>query len=171
VKSICETPSLDFGALPLAQLISICYTPASLERRPADHYARAAVNEASLIAGHGIDGDVKASRGKRQINFLCAEVVKQLESQGFRTDSGALGEQLVIAGLPRESLAEGVRLRLGATAVIEITTPRTPCSRFAHIQGKTIEAAWGRLGYLARVVEGGAIVIGAPVEVLAGDCP
>src|SRR5262245_39800042 len=134
---------------PVAQLISICYTPATLERRPADDYARAAFGQANLLADHGIEGDVKSRGGKRQLNFFCAEMVEQLKKEGFRTGPGELGEQLVIAGLSPESLTVGVRLRLGESAVIEITTPRTPCSRFAHIQGKTIEQAWGRLGFMA----------------------
>jgi MOSC domain-containing protein YiiM len=71
-----------------------------------------------------------------------------------------MGEQLVLAGVDLAFLVPGSRLRLGATAVIEVTLSRTPCDRFAHIQGTSIESAEGKLGVMARVVVGGEIAVG-----------
>jgi MOSC domain-containing protein YiiM len=147
------------------QIVSITYRPADIEQRPEDHYARVAVERATLIEGRGIAGDTKGHGGNRQLNVLLAEAVAGLRAEGFRTAPGELGEQLVIAGLEPGLLAVGARLRLGEAAVIEVTTPRTPCSRFEHIQGKPIKAAWGKLGAMARVVCGGAIAVGAEVAV------
>jgi MOSC domain-containing protein YiiM len=92
-----------------------------------------------------------------------AEDVEGLRQDGFRTAPGELGEQLVIAGLAPGALAPGARLRLGASAVIEVIKPRTGCSRFAHIQGRPIKVARGRMGVMARVVCGGAVAVGDAV--------
>ena len=150
----------------MPHLVSIAYRPADIEQRPQDRYARVPVERAKLVEGHGIDGDTKGRFPKRELNVILAEIVEQLRAEGFRAAPGELGEQLVIAGLGPDVLTPGVRLRLGETAVIEITAPRTPCSRFAHIQGRTIKSARGRIGVMARVVCGGDIALGDAVAVV-----
>jgi MOSC domain-containing protein YiiM len=144
-------------------LVSITYKPATVEQRPPDHFARVALERAALVEGRGIDGDTKGRGGDRQLNVMLAEIVERLHADGFRTAAGELGEQLVIAGLGPDALAPGARLRLGDAAVIEITMSRTGCSRFAHIQGKSIQDASGKMGAMARVVCGGEIAVGAAV--------
>ncbi len=149
----------------MAHLVSIACTPADIEQRPPDRYARVAVDRALLVERMGIEGDTKGCGGRRQLNVMLAETVERLRVEGFRTTAGELGEQIVIAGLDPESLAAGVRLRVGETAVIELTYPRTPCSRFARIQGKAKESARGRIGFMARVIASGEIVVGSLVRV------
>src|SRR4051812_23103117 len=146
----------------MAHLTSIVYKPADVERRPAGRFSRVPLNRAVLVAGHGIDGDTKGRFEGRELNVMRAEAVEQLKAEGFFTAPGQLGEQLVIAGLPADALADGARLRLG-DAVIEVVKGRTPCTRFAEIQGKTVKQAWGRLGVMARVVAGGAVAVGDAV--------
>ncbi len=148
----------------MPHVVSIAYRPADIEQRPPDRYGRVAAERATLIEERGIDGDTKSRGGKRQLNVMRAETVEGLRADGFRTEPGELGEQLVIAGLEEDALTTGARLRLGDTVVLEITEPRTPCGRFAHIQGKTIKEAWGRIGAMARVVCGGEVAVGAEVR-------
>jgi MOSC domain-containing protein YiiM len=149
----------------MSTIVSIAYTPADVERRPRDQYARVAVQQAVLVEEQGIAGDVKSRGGKRQLNVMRAEMVEQLRAEGFRAAPGELGEQLVIAGLDPVALTPGTCLQLGGSAVIEVTEPRTPCGRFAHIQDCPVEAGQGRIGAMARVVHGGEIAIGASVRV------
>jgi MOSC domain-containing protein YiiM len=94
---------------------------------------------------------------------MLAEFVSQLQAEGFRAAPGELGEQIVLAGLDPGSLAEGVRLRLGKSAVIEFINLRTGCSRFEHIQGRPKTSVAGRLGFMARVIQGGEIALGDEV--------
>jgi MOSC domain-containing protein YiiM len=154
--------------LALAYVVSIAYTPEDVERRPADRFARVAVQGATLIAEQGIEGDVKGRGGGRQVNVLRAEDVAWLRAQGFHTAPGELGEQIVIAGLGSEALAVGRRFHLGESAVIEATELRSGCARFSHIQGRPKEAANGRIGFLARVLQGGDVAVGDRVSV---ECP
>src|SRR6266699_893162 len=98
------------GLMP--HLASIAYKPADREHRPKHRYSRAAVERAERVAGHGMDGDVKAGPGDRQLNVMLAEAVEKLLAEGFHTAPGELGEQLVIAGLPEEAATAGVRLRV-----------------------------------------------------------
>jgi MOSC domain-containing protein YiiM len=153
----------------MPHVVSICYKPAGVEQRPADHFARLVVAEAVLVEGHGIDGDAKGGRdkhgtNKRQLNVMFAETMAGLRAEGFKAAPGELGEQIVVAGLDESALTPGTRLALGGSAVIEVTLPRTGCDRFAHIQGKPKEIARGRLGIMARVVTGGTVRTGDEVR-------
>src|SRR5207237_263547 len=103
---------------------------------------------------------------QRQINVMSAEALHVLADEGFKTRPGELGEQIVIEGLDVNALPVGARIRLGATAIIEVTMPRTGCDRFEHIQGKFKGLVRGRLGAMVRVVAGGPIAVGDPASIV-----
>lgn len=149
-----------------ARVVSIVYTPfKTAERRPQGHYARVAAERVTLAEFKGIVGDAKGGSGKRQLNIMSAETLDRLNEEGFQTDPGEMGEQIVVSGIELESLPVRSRFRLGA-AVVEVTLPRTGCDRFERIQGMPKESVKGRLGVLAKVVTGGEVAVGDPVELL-----
>jgi MOSC domain-containing protein YiiM len=151
---------------PKPRVVSIVFTPRDLEvRKPQDRYARVAVERVPLVEFHGIEGDAKGGSGDRQLNIMRAETLAELASEGFQTAPGAMGEQLVIAGLDPAALVIGTHLKLG-TAIIEVGIPRTGCARFEMIQGKPKQTAKGRLGVMARVIAGGELAVGDSVEVM-----
>jgi MOSC domain-containing protein YiiM len=150
----------------MARVVSIVYTPRDVEvRRPMGHFARVPLDRARLVEFRGIEGDLKGGTGERQLNVMVAEAIEGLRAEGFKGDPGELGEQIVIAGVPTESLVPGARLQIGE-AVIEVGIPRTGCARFEAIQGKPRQSAAGRLGVMARVVTGGEVAVGDEVLVL-----
>lgn len=155
----------------MPHIVSIAYTPRDAERRPTDHYARVPVDQAVLVEQRGIEGDVKATGGARQINVMFAEVLAVLAVEGRKAGAGQMGEQIVLAGVDATTMSPGTRLRLGTSAVIEVTIPRTGCARFEYIQGTSKHSVQGRLGVLAQVVGGGPIAIGDQVEVVAEGDP
>jgi MOSC domain-containing protein YiiM len=154
------------------RVVSIVYTPADVpDLRPEDRYARVTVDRVRLVEGHGIEGDRKGGRGRRQLNVMAAETLADLAAEGFKTTPGEMGEQLVVAGVDSSRVTVGTRVRIG-TAVIEVTLPRTGCSRFEHIQGgKSKRSVTGRLGVMAKVVEDGEVAVGDAVEVLPPPAP
>ena len=151
------------GGMP--RVAAISYSPKSDEPRPEDHYHRLSCASAVLVADHGIEGDRKGAGGKRQLNVMSAEMLVVLRDEGFKTDPGEMGEQIVLEGIDIDRLADGTRLRIGDSAVIEVGFPRTGCSRFERIQGKFKGLVRGRLGMMVRVVHGGQIAVGDPVEI------
>jgi MOSC domain-containing protein YiiM len=150
----------------MAHVVSVAYTPRGVERRPTDRYARVAVERVTLVEQRGIEGDLKGSGGSRQLNVMRAETLAELAAEGRNTGPGEMGEQLVIAGLDPAAFAEGTRLQLGESAVIEVGIPRTGCGRFEYIQGAAKQSVAGRLGVLARVVAGGEVAVGDDVTVV-----
>ncbi|RMF79587.1 MAG: MOSC domain-containing protein [Chloroflexi bacterium] len=151
----------------MAQIVSITYKPAHIESRPADRFARASLPEAKLIAGQGIEGDVKGGKHPdRQLNVVSQQSFAKLAAAGFDVSPGQLGEQLVISALHLEILEPGTHLQLGDEAVIEIVKKRYPCSRFETVQGRKKALAMSRIGIMARVITGGIIRIGDAVNMI-----
>jgi MOSC domain-containing protein YiiM len=151
---------------PMPTIASIAIKPEGMESRPADRFARVAVESAELVAGRGIAGDRKAGRLDRHLNVMSRETLDGLQSDGARAGPGETGEQLVFAGIDVDRLGPGTRLRLGRAAVIEVVQRRQPCGRFEQIQRMTIKTAWGRLGVMCRVLEGGPIRLGDEVDIV-----
>ena len=148
----------------MPHIVSIVFKPIDLENQPAERFSRVSVERAELISGHGIAGDTMGGSKNRQLNIMQSETVAELHKEGFRTGPGELGEQIVIAGLLPEEWTSGVRLRLGKSAVIDLISLRKGCARFAHIQGRPATLSEGRIGFMARVVQGGEIAVGSRVK-------
>jgi MOSC domain-containing protein YiiM len=132
-----------------------------------DTFARIPVDAVRLIAGHGIEGDAKAGRNpRRQLNLLSCSWLEARAADGFRTEPGAFGEQLVVEGLEVDDLLRGQRLRLGDEAQIAITFPRTGCLRLDAAQPDRADFSGEHIGMLAPVVTGGTIRVGGPITLL-----
>jgi hypothetical protein len=105
----------------------------------------------------------------RQVHLIPSELFDPLRKFGFDVRAGDLGENITTIGLDLECLPLGTVLRLGASAILELTGLRTPCvliDRFkAGLKDRLQGGAPGprfRAGVMAVVSEGG--------EVALGDC-
>ena len=152
----------------MAQIYSIVYQPEDspfLESQP--NYVRIPLEEATLIAGHGIQGDQKAGHHPdRQLNLLSFEWLQKVGKQGYRTKPGEFGEQIILTGVVLDALNPGARMRLGSQAVVEIVKPRTGCDRLQAAQPMPVKDL-GSVGMMARVVQGGEIRTGDAVHLIA----
>ena len=149
----------------MAQIYSIVYQPSDKKYgSPNGDYIRVPLQQAMLIADHGIEGDAKAGKNpNRQLNLLSLSWLERLKPLGYRTDPGQFGEQIIIKDMDVGELQPGDRLRLGQTATIEITKARTGCERLSAAQGQSNEAFENQVGMLARVITGGEITVGTAV--------
>jgi len=148
----------------MGSIYSIVYQPADREYGSrSEGFIRVPVQQANLIAGHGIEGDRKAGhQADRQINLLSREWLLQLKDVGYRIEPGQFGEQLTLVGIDLEQLKLGERLQLGATACIEIRRVRNPCDRLQASQQLAIDGLKA-IGVMGTVVTGGTIRVGDPV--------
>jgi MOSC domain-containing protein YiiM len=146
------------------RIVSIAWTPQHLERKPPRQFAREAADRGYMIAGFGLEGDVKGGVEGRHLNIMLADDVRNLQADGYRTAPGELGEQIVIEGIAH--LPIGGQLRLGPSAIIAIEEVREPCGRFENVQGFPKERAVNRIGYMATVVASGPIAVGDEVQLL-----
>lgn len=151
----------------MAHITSIVMQPINVDYgERLDYFIREPVQAATLIAGHGIKGDRKAGhQPNRQLNLLSESWLDHVKSLGYKTAPGAFGEQITISGLAVEKLKPGDRLLFDDSAVIEITKPRTGCSRLEIAQGQSIKGI-GFIGMLAKVITDGPVRVGSMVTLI-----
>lgn len=138
-----------------------------------------------LLAGLGVEGDAHMGRrvkhrsrvaqdpeqpNLRQVHLIHDELIAELRAAGFAVAPGAMGENVTTGGIDLLGLPEGARLRLGETAVIELTGLRNPCGQLDRFQKGLMQAVLDRdeAGNLVRKAGVMAIVV-AGGEVAAGD--
>jgi MOSC domain-containing protein YiiM len=124
-------------------------------------------SEARLIADFGLEGDRHAGRPERQVSILNAETVIELAQAGMPVEPGVLGENITVEGVPVMQLPDGSRLRIGE-AELEITGDRPACRELLEVHKNALKALVGRTGKMARVVRGGTVRPGDPIELVGG---
>jgi MOSC domain-containing protein YiiM len=70
----------------------------------------------------------------RQVHLMHAELFDELRARGFELRPGDLGENVTTSGIDLLGLPAHTRLHLGATAVVEVTGLRNPCSQMDGFQ-------------------------------------
>jgi MOSC domain-containing protein YiiM len=124
------------------------------------------LQEATLRAGYGIEGDRKGGNPKRNLNVMDQETQAKLAGESYPTGPGILGENLILDGVQFDRQNPGTRIRIGADAVVEFVELRNGCHKLIPLDSRLPDGAQGRLGTMARVIEGGTIRIGDAVMVL-----
>jgi MOSC domain-containing protein YiiM len=121
--------------------------------------------EGHLIVDFGLEGDRHAGRPLRQLSILNVETVTELKLAGMPVGPGVLGENITVEGLPVMQLTDGERLRIGETE-LEITGDRPACKELLEVHRDALKAMVGRTGKMARVVRGGTVRPGDPIELI-----
>ena len=124
------------------------------------------VEEAFLSKGHGLQGDAHAGPWHRQVSFLAAESIEAARQQGLEVGFGAFAENIATVGIDWKNLPIGFRVRLGATAVVEITQIGKECHNRCAIYYQAGDCIMPREGVFGRVLEDGLVRCGDPVELL-----
>lgn len=154
----------------MAQIKSIVYQ--SLDQGYTDgrfdHFIRVPAQEAALKKDHGIEGDAKAGhQSKRQLNLITADWLEDRQADGYKTSPGEFGEQIILDGIAYSEFKIGMRLQIGGQAVIELTKPRTGCTRLEEVQGKPLSDETKKaIGWLACILKSGKIRVGDEVKTL-----
>lgn len=121
--------------------------------------------EGNLITDFGLEGDRHAGRPLRQVSILNAETVSELANAGMPVEPGVLGENITVEGVQVMQLDDGARLRIG-DAELEITGDRPACRELLGVHKDALKAMVGRTGKMARVVRGGTVRPGDPIELI-----
>lgn len=119
------------------------------------------VTTANLIANLGIEGDKHASAAsKRQVLLADKEA---LDAVGVLP--GTIKENVTVEGADVMRLPAGTRIRLGRSAVLEITEVCEPCFRMDEIREGLMAELEGRRGMVSRVLTGGTIKVGDSIAI------
>ena len=158
-------------------------------------FGKPARDSIRLLAGLGVDGDAHCGEtvkhrsrvavdptqpNRRQVHLLHAELLDELNAAGFDVAPGQLGENVLTRGLDLLALPTGARLRLGRTALVEITGLRNPCAQIEAFRPGLLKAVLGRdaegrivrkAGIMGIVLEGGEVLPGDGVSVTLAPQP
>ncbi|MBC3991717.1 MOSC domain-containing protein [Streptomyces sp. AC563] len=145
--------------------------------------------EITLVAGLGVEGDAHlgvtvqhrsrvaqnpTQPNLRQVHLLQSELFPDLAAAGFTVRPGDLGENVTTSGVDLLGLPVGTLLRLGATAVVEVTGLRNPCRQIDGFSDGLLKRVVGRdadgrvvrkAGVMSIVREGGAVRPGDAIRV------
>ncbi len=125
------------------------------------HHSLRKVNQLMirLVVGHGVEGDVHAGStvkhrsrvartpgapNLRQVHLIHSELHDELRALGFTVGAGDMGENITTRGIDLLSLPAGTRLRIGSSAVVELTGLRNPCIQLDSVQPGLMAATLAR---------------------------
>lgn len=127
------------------------------------------VPAAELVPGRGLVGNANQG-GRRQVTIVEQEAWDELMAElGASASAAARRANLLVSGVALKG-SRGSELRIGGT-IVEILGETRPCEQMEEaVPG--LQAAMGtdwRGGVFGRVVRGGRIAVGDPVELVAPE--
>jgi MOSC domain len=148
-----------------------------------------------LLSGLGVEGDAHCGKtvkhrsrvardptqpNLRQVHLIHGELHDELAAAGFAVSAGQMGENVTTRGLDLLGLPTGTRLRLGDTAIVEVTGLRNPCAQLNGVHPRLLNAVLVRneggevvrkAGIMSVVLVGGEVRPGDPIRVELPDQP
>lgn len=133
----------------------------NLFRAPKKHLHMEELSEVRAIEDAGFEGCAHARPGsKRQVLLVDRETLEAMDLK-----PGIIRENITTDGLNVNSLEIGQLLRVGGVR-LKVSAVCTPCDQMEAIRPGLRKELWGRRGMLCRVLEGGVIRRGDPIEKL-----
>jgi MOSC domain-containing protein YiiM len=136
------------------------------------------------ITPQGVEGDFNRWRTEKArgdpdqaVLLLGEEILADLRAEGWPVQPGELGENLTVAGIAPGALQPGTRVGVGEL-LLEVSKACDPCIILYSLPYVGLErgpeflrTVRGRRGWFARVLQGGTIRPGMPVEVMKPSAP
>ena len=123
------------------------------------------VEQAEFITG-GIKGDAHCGLDEiKQVSLLADESVDKMRAMGLTLDAGVFAENITTQGIELKSLPIGTRLKIGAT-LQEVSRIGKECHHGCAIKQQTGTCVMPTEGIFTRVLEGGIVKAGDPIEIL-----
>ena len=161
-----------------------------LARDDVHRVSKSPVETLRLVAGLGVAGDAHAGltmqhRSRwvkqrtvpnlRQVHLIHSELFEELATKGFAIAPAQMGENVTTRGIDLLGLSTGTRLRLGDSALIELTGLRNPCFKLDGIAAGLMQAVLEKgpgkslnrkAGVMAVVVVSGEVRVGDAITVV-----
>lgn len=122
------------------------------------------VDHVVLTPDHGIEGDAHAGTWHRQVSFLAAESIESARKAGLDVTFGDFAENIATEGIDWKTVPVGTRFRLGESVRVEITQIGKECHQRCAIYYQAGDCIMPREGVFARVLQGGTLHCGDPIE-------
>ncbi|MBW2095266.1 MAG: MOSC domain-containing protein [Deltaproteobacteria bacterium] len=124
------------------------------------------VETAELVTDHGLRGDAHAGPWHRQVSFLAAESIEKARGRGLDVGFGDFAENIATKGINWLEVPIGTRVKLGDSAVVEITQIGKKCHTRCAIYYKAGDCIMPKEGIFGKVLQGGSIRKGDTLRVM-----
>ena len=136
----------------------------SLQLCPGYRKPMQQVESVEAIENLGLKGDKHAlPDSTRQVLLIEKETLNALD-----LSPSIVKENITTEGIALMKLQRKQRLKIGEEVIFEITKACSPCNRMDEIRPGLLRELSGRRGMLARVIRGGTIHRGDPIEPIGG---
>ena len=167
----------------------------SVSLSPTHSFSKLPAASIRLLAGLGVEGDAHCGalvkhryRVKQdptqpnlcQVHLLHAELFEEVAAKGFSVAPGEMGENITTTGIDLRALPTGALLRIGETAVVEVTGLRSPCFQINQFQAGLMSAViqkaikgkvLHKAGVMGIVIAGGEVKVGDDMVVQLPEQP
>ncbi|MDQ7782007.1 MAG: MOSC domain-containing protein [Desulfomonilaceae bacterium] len=113
-----------------------------------------------LDVGFGLRGDAHGGDWHRQVSLLATEQIETMKGKGLDVGPGSFAENFTTIDFDLGGVKVGDRIRVGETAVLEVTQIGKECHTRCAIYHKVGECIMPEQGVFARVIEGGEVRTG-----------
>ncbi len=134
-------------------------TVLAVHRSPTHSFSKHPALSIRLIAGLGVEGDAHAGEtvkhrsrvardptqpNLRQVHLIHAELLDELNAQGFTVKPGDMGENITTRGIDLLTLRTDTLLHIGGGAIVKVTGLRNPCVQLDRFQAGLMQATLDR---------------------------
>ena len=151
----------------------------SINRSDKKGTVKKPAGEVILRRNWGLVGDAHAGLSHRQVSLLGIENIRKFISQSvklkrsknvkFKVGPGDFAENITTKGFDLNGLRIGAKLKLGNRAVIKITQRGKECHTKCEIRKLIGNCIMPEEGLFAKVICGGKIKAGDPIEIEGED--
>ncbi|MBC8214282.1 MAG: MOSC domain-containing protein [Candidatus Marinimicrobia bacterium] len=122
------------------------------------------IPSATLVKDSGIEGDAHAGDWHRQVSLLAGESIDVAKEKLPTLARGAFAENIITRDIELRELKIGDQLKLGDSAILEITQIGKECHTACAIKNIIGDCIMPKEGIFAKVIDGGEIKAGSQVE-------
>jgi MOSC domain-containing protein YiiM len=122
------------------------------------------VGSGFLEKGYGLRADAHGGDWHRQVSLLSKEQIQTMKAKGLEVGPGSFAENLTTSNFDLGSVRVGDRLRVGTSALLEVTQIGKECHTRCAIYHKVGECIMPEQGVFTRVIEDGAVRVGDFIE-------
>jgi len=125
---------------------------------------KADVASGTLEVGFGLKDDAHGGDWHRQVSLLSIEQIETMKAKGLDVQAGSFAENLTTSGFDLASVKVGDRLKVGDSALLEVTQIGKECHTRCAIFNKVGECIMPEQGVFARVLTGGTVKSGDSID-------
>jgi MOSC domain-containing protein YiiM len=145
----------------MAKIVAVCTSTLKGVRKED-------IKQGILREEYGMEGDAHADSGwHRQVSLLALESIEKMRKMGYDVGPGDFAENLTCQGIELYTLPIGTRLSVGNGVVLEVSQIGKECHAGCAIFKLTGKCIMPKEGIFARVIKGGQVKTGDPIEVEA----